>query len=333
MARVLRRLVLDAAPLIALLRDEPHAERIVAAIGSAPTSVSTVTLAEVTDVLERVHGWSPGIAGETVREVLAVAVDYVAPTPELAARAGSLRARHYRRRANAVSLVIASCSRQLRRTERSSRRIACWRVPRVVRGSTSSSCRAAARRDGAPGRTDRLRKIRPCPRRPTSRCAMRGMPRTSDCWRPGRSTSCSPAGSRRSAAAASRRCAAPWGEDVAQAVCERLWRELKAGKHRDGRLSVSRHRPLRDRLGLQRLVRAGLAARTSSSSSTARRPDETEARDRRRHARAVRRDAPARRRRGRRALYWRALEPARSPSGSTRSRTPSTRRSAGTRRS
>ncbi len=25
------------------------------------------------------------------------------------------------------------------------------------------------------------------------------------------------------------------GEDVAQAVCERLWRELKAGKHRDGR--------------------------------------------------------------------------------------------------
>jgi len=28
----------------------------------------------------------------------------------------------------------------------------------------------------------------------------------------------------------------PVGEDVAQAVCERLWRELKAGRHRDGRL-------------------------------------------------------------------------------------------------
>jgi hypothetical protein len=27
----------------------------------------------------------------------------------------------------------------------------------------------------------------------------------------------------------------PAGNDVAQAVCERLWRELKAGKHRDGR--------------------------------------------------------------------------------------------------
>jgi RNA polymerase sigma factor (sigma-70 family) len=27
----------------------------------------------------------------------------------------------------------------------------------------------------------------------------------------------------------------PVGEDVAQAVCERLWRELKLGRHRDGR--------------------------------------------------------------------------------------------------
>jgi len=27
----------------------------------------------------------------------------------------------------------------------------------------------------------------------------------------------------------------PVGEDVAQFVCERLWRELKAGRHRDGR--------------------------------------------------------------------------------------------------
>jgi uncharacterized protein with PIN domain len=114
MARVLRRLVLDAAPLIALLRDEPHADRIVAAIGSTPTSVSTVTLAEVTDVLERVHGWSAGAIDETVQGVLAVAVEYVAPTPELAARAGSLHARHYRKRSNAVSLgdcfVLATAS-------------------------------------------------------------------------------------------------------------------------------------------------------------------------------------------------------------------------------
>ena len=28
----------------------------------------------------------------------------------------------------------------------------------------------------------------------------------------------------------------PVGEDVAQAVCERLWKELKLGRHRDGKL-------------------------------------------------------------------------------------------------
>lgn len=114
MARTPKRLVLDAAPLIALLRDEPHADRIVAAMGAATASVSTVTLAEITDVLERVHGWSAGVIEETVRGVLGVAVEYVAPTPEIAALAGSLRARHYRRRANDVSLgdcfVLATAS-------------------------------------------------------------------------------------------------------------------------------------------------------------------------------------------------------------------------------
>ena len=53
------------------------------------------------------------------------------------------------------------------------------------------------------------RKIRPCRTRLSSRCAMRGMPRTNDCWRTGRSISSSRAGSRRSAAGASRGCAAP----------------------------------------------------------------------------------------------------------------------------
>jgi DNA-directed RNA polymerase specialized sigma24 family protein len=30
----------------------------------------------------------------------------------------------------------------------------------------------------------------------------------------------------------------PVGEDVAQAVCERLWKELKLGKHRDGQVPL-----------------------------------------------------------------------------------------------
>ena len=96
--------MLDAAPLIALLREEPNADRIAAAIGDASTAVSTVTLAEITDVLERVHGWSSSAIAEAVQGVLAVAVEFVAPSPESAVRAGTLRARHYRRRANDVSL-------------------------------------------------------------------------------------------------------------------------------------------------------------------------------------------------------------------------------------
>ena len=60
MARVLRRVVVDAAPLIALLRDELNVDRILEAIGEAGASVLTVTLAEAADVLERVHGWPSG---------------------------------------------------------------------------------------------------------------------------------------------------------------------------------------------------------------------------------------------------------------------------------
>jgi predicted nucleic acid-binding protein len=106
--------VLDAAPLIALLREEPNADRIVSAIGDASATVSTVTLAEIADVLERVYGVSSSAIADTVEGVLAVAMEFVPPSPELAARAGSLRARHYRRRGNDVSLgdcfVLATAS-------------------------------------------------------------------------------------------------------------------------------------------------------------------------------------------------------------------------------
>lgn len=113
MARA-RRVVVDAAPLIAVLRDEPSADRVLEAIGDVGAAVSTVTLAEVTDVLERVHGWSSRAAAEAVTTMLAVAVAFVPPTAEVAARAGSLRARHYPRRANDLSLgdcfVLATAS-------------------------------------------------------------------------------------------------------------------------------------------------------------------------------------------------------------------------------
>lgn len=106
--------MLDAAPLIALLREEPNAGRILSAVGDAQASVSTVTLAEVTDVLERVYGVPADAIADMVHGVLGVAVASVPPTADLAARAGSIRARHYRRRANEVSLgdcfVLATAS-------------------------------------------------------------------------------------------------------------------------------------------------------------------------------------------------------------------------------
>ena len=124
--------MLDAAPLIALLREEPNADRILSAIGDAETSVSTVTLAEVTDVLERVYGVPPDAIADTVHGVLGVAVAFVPPTAELAARAGSIRARRYRRRGNEVSLgdcfvlatafdgrTVVTSDRALARTARS----------------------------------------------------------------------------------------------------------------------------------------------------------------------------------------------------------------------
>jgi predicted nucleic acid-binding protein len=113
-ARVPRRLVVDAAPLISLLRDEANADRVVQAIGDVGVSVSTVTLAEVADVLERVHGWPSDVVADAVSGVLGVAVEFVPPTPEIAVRAGSLRASQYRRRANDISLgdcfVLATAS-------------------------------------------------------------------------------------------------------------------------------------------------------------------------------------------------------------------------------
>lgn len=87
-----------------MLRNEPNADRIIEAIGDASASVSTVTLAEVTDVLERVHRWPADGVIRAVTSFLGIAVAFVPPTPEIASRAGSLRARHYRRRANAISL-------------------------------------------------------------------------------------------------------------------------------------------------------------------------------------------------------------------------------------
>ena len=85
----------------------------------------------------------------------------------------------------------------------------------------------------------------------------------------------------------------PVGHDVAQAVCERLWKELKAGKHRDGRwpFRVIVHQVIG--YVCSGLVREGLGRERADRD---RRPDPRQLHERRRAAavaRGVRRDAAA----------------------------------------
>lgn len=91
-----RRVVLDAGPVIALLLDEPRADAVQSLLGSRDARMSTVNAAEVVDVLVRVRGGEPERVSARVDELLSV-VEPVTPSLDVAARAGELRARHFRR--------------------------------------------------------------------------------------------------------------------------------------------------------------------------------------------------------------------------------------------
>lgn len=104
MARLREAVVLDAGPLVAILRDEPYADRVAPLLADARGLLSTVTLAEVVDVLERVDGVSASDVEDELSSMLDIAVELVPPDPTVAIRAGSLRATYYRRRGNDVSL-------------------------------------------------------------------------------------------------------------------------------------------------------------------------------------------------------------------------------------
>jgi PIN domain nuclease of toxin-antitoxin system len=88
--------VLDASAAIALLRNEPSAPQVEHLLRDAFARMATVNAAETVDVLVRVHGWKADdvVAGV---ELLCSVVEPVAPSLELAARAGELRARYFRR--------------------------------------------------------------------------------------------------------------------------------------------------------------------------------------------------------------------------------------------
>jgi uncharacterized protein with PIN domain len=104
-ARVLRRVVLDAGPVVSLLLDDPAAAEVAAALTGQPARISLVNVAEVLDVLVRVHRVTTDDALESVGRFLDDVAAPVVATREHAERAGSIRARHYHQRDRDVSLA------------------------------------------------------------------------------------------------------------------------------------------------------------------------------------------------------------------------------------
>ena len=100
-----RAVALDTSAVLALFLDEPFAEAVLASLRSSPARMSTVNLAEVVDVLVRAHGGLPGAVVSSVEDFASSVVQPVAPTLELALRAGELRAQLFDRRSRRLSLA------------------------------------------------------------------------------------------------------------------------------------------------------------------------------------------------------------------------------------
>ncbi len=111
-------IILDTYAVLALLRDEPAAPQAQALIeGDEETALTLLGVAEVLDRLVRLAGADGEQAwGDLVQLGLA---DSPALDPQLAARAGLLRARHYNRRTRALSLADCVAAETARRLDAS----------------------------------------------------------------------------------------------------------------------------------------------------------------------------------------------------------------------
>lgn len=88
--------VLDTSAIVALFLLEPAAPVVRTLIEGGGARMSTVSAAETIDVMVRVHGAGADDAVTRVGELLSI-VAAVSPTAEMAAVAGELRSRHWRR--------------------------------------------------------------------------------------------------------------------------------------------------------------------------------------------------------------------------------------------
>lgn len=98
-------ILLDAYALIAFLRSEPAAPTVRSLLQSGETAISVINLAEAVDVLTRRYGIAEPRLRATLEPLLAsrLAVRWCATG--VGWRAGELRARHYDRATNPLSLA------------------------------------------------------------------------------------------------------------------------------------------------------------------------------------------------------------------------------------
>ena len=97
--------VVDSQPLIALLLDEPAAAAVEGLLRAGGTRISTVSIAEVLDVLTRREGLPWDDVELVLAGLLSDALEPVAPDVAAAHRAADVRRRHFDRRTLRISLA------------------------------------------------------------------------------------------------------------------------------------------------------------------------------------------------------------------------------------
>jgi uncharacterized protein with PIN domain len=99
-------MVVDAGPVVSLLLGDRAADEVVERLANEDRlRISVVNVAEVIDVLRRVHRVAGDDVAAQVGRLLEEAVEPVAVTRALAERAGDVRSRHYHHRHNDISLA------------------------------------------------------------------------------------------------------------------------------------------------------------------------------------------------------------------------------------
>jgi PIN domain nuclease of toxin-antitoxin system len=98
---------LDAYPLVALIADESAAPEVEAILRGGRVAITTVNLAEVIDIVGRVHRVGEEELRAGLEPHLSEVIRTVAPTEEDAWRAAGLRTRYYDR--TTCPLSLADC--------------------------------------------------------------------------------------------------------------------------------------------------------------------------------------------------------------------------------